>query len=159
LHPNNRYILVRVIPSCFHFAKIFLCQVSLLSRCSPKYLTSSSQGSCTLFIWTGGQVSLRVVNVMWINLDLLACILHFLNQFWIASRSVFSFCKAMAGSLSMATTALSSAKVAVVDSGEVGRSAVYNNGPRTLPWGTPALSDDSSVYSVSTIMRKCLLCK
>jgi hypothetical protein len=40
----------------------------------------------------------------------------------------------MAGSLSMATTAASSAKVAVVDSGEDGRSAVYsryNSGPRT----------------------------
>jgi hypothetical protein len=31
----------------------------------------------------------------------------------------------MAGSLSVASTAVSSAKVAVVDSGEVGRSAVY----------------------------------
>jgi hypothetical protein len=44
----------------------------------------------------------------------------------------------------MATTAVSLAKVAVVDSGEVGRSQVYNrynNGPRTLPWGTPALTD------------------
>jgi hypothetical protein len=60
----------------------------------------------------------------------------FLNQFWIASRLVCSLCEAMAGSLSMATTAVSSAKVAVVDYGEVGRSAVYsryNNGPRTLP--------------------------
>jgi hypothetical protein len=67
----------------------------------------------------------------------------------------------MAGSLSV-TTAVSSAKVAVVDSGEVGRSAVYsryNNGARTLPWGTPALTDVSSVYLVSTFMRKCLLRK
>jgi hypothetical protein len=32
----------------------------------------------------------------------------------------------MAGSLSVATTAVSSAKVAVVDSGEIGRSAVYS---------------------------------
>jgi hypothetical protein len=43
----------------------------------------------------------------------------------------------------------------VVDSGEVGRSAVYsryNNSPRTLPWDTPALTDDSSVYSVSTFI-------
>jgi hypothetical protein len=62
----------------------------------------------------------------------------------------------------MATTVVSSANVAVVDSGEVGRSAVYsryNNGPRTLPWGTPALTDDSSVYSASTLTRKCLPCK
>jgi hypothetical protein len=53
----------------------------------------------------------------------------------------------------MATTAVLLAKVAVVDSGEVGRSAVYSkysNGPMTLPWGTPALTNDSSVYSVST---------
>jgi hypothetical protein len=56
----------------------------------------------------------------------------------------------MAGSLSVVTTAVSSAKVAVVDSGEVGRSAVYsryNNGPRTLPWGTLTLPEDRSVYS------------
>jgi hypothetical protein len=45
----------------------------------------------------------------------------------------------MVGSLFVASTAVSSANVAVVDSGEVGRSAVYNrynNGPRTLPYGT-----------------------
>jgi hypothetical protein len=48
----------------------------------------------------------------------------------------------MAGSLPMATTAESSVKVAVVDSGEDGRSAVYrryNNAPRTLPWGMTTL--------------------
>jgi hypothetical protein len=68
----------------------------------------------------------------------------------------------MAGSLSVVSTAVSSAKVAVVDSDEASMSAVYsryNNGPRTLPSGTPALTVDSSVYSVSTFTRKCLLCK
>jgi hypothetical protein len=61
----------------------------------------------------------------------------------------------------MATTEVLSAKVAVVDSGEVGRPAVYSgyNNSRTLPWGTPALTDDSCVYSVSTFTRKCLLFK
>jgi hypothetical protein len=42
----------------------------------------------------------------------------------------------MAGSLSMVITAVSSAKVVVVDPGQVDRSAVYsryNNGPRTVP--------------------------
>jgi hypothetical protein len=49
----------------------------------------------------------------------------------------------MAGSLSVATTAVSSAKFAVVDSAEVGRSAVYsryNNGPDY----TASISEDSS---------------
>jgi hypothetical protein len=48
----------------------------------------------------------------------------------------------------MVTTAVSSAKVAVVDPGEVARSAVYsryNNGLRTLPWGTLSLTDDFCV--------------
>jgi hypothetical protein len=85
-----------------------------------------------------------------------------ISQSWIASRLGCCFCEAMAGSLSVATTAVLSTKVAVLDSGEVGRSAVYsryNNGPRTLPWGTLALTEDSSVYSVSTFTRKCLLYK
>jgi hypothetical protein len=82
---SNQYILVRVIPSCFRFAKMCLCQVSLLSRCSPRYLVSSSWGSFTLFIWTGEHVSLHVVNVTWIDLGSLAFILHFFNQFLIAS--------------------------------------------------------------------------
>jgi hypothetical protein len=62
----------------------------------------------------------------------------------------------------VATTAVSSEKVAMLDSGEVGRSAVYsryNNGPRTLPWDTPGLTGESSVYLVSTFTKKCLLCK
>jgi hypothetical protein len=68
----------------------------------------------------------------------------------------------MATTLSMASTALLLAKVAVVYSGQVGRSAVYsryNNGPRILPWGASALTGESSVYSVSGLTRKCLLCK
>jgi hypothetical protein len=81
LCPSNQYILVRVIPSCFRFAEMYLCQISLPSGCSPRYLTPSSLGSCTLFVWTGGHVSLRVVNVTWIDLNPLAFILHFLNQF------------------------------------------------------------------------------
>jgi hypothetical protein len=45
----------------------------------------------------------------------------------------------MAESLSVDITVVSLAKVAVVDSGEGGRSAVYRrciSGPRTLPLGT-----------------------
>jgi hypothetical protein len=50
---------------------------SLLSRCSPRYLTSSSSGGCALFIWNEVYVSLRVVNVTWIDLNPLDFILHF----------------------------------------------------------------------------------
>jgi hypothetical protein len=50
----------------------------------------------------------------------------------------------------------------MVDSGKVGRSAVYsryNNGPMTLPCSMTTLTEDSSVYSASVFIRKCLLCK
>jgi hypothetical protein len=59
-------------------------------------------------------------------------------------------------SLPVANTAVSSANVAVVDSVEFGRYAVYNGykiGSRTLPWGTPALSEEGSVYSESAMQR------
>jgi hypothetical protein len=75
---------------------------------------------------TGDHVYFRVVNVTRIDLDPLAFILHFLNQFWIASRLVCNLCDAMAGSLYVASTAVSSVKFAVIDSGEVGRSTVYS---------------------------------
>jgi hypothetical protein len=62
----------------------------------------------------------------WIDLDPLAFILHFLNQFWAESRLVCSLYEAMGGSLSVGSTAVSSTKFAVIDSGDVGRSAVYS---------------------------------
>jgi hypothetical protein len=71
------------------------------------------------------------------GLDSLALILHFIGQFCIPMRLDCNLLEAAAGLLSMARTAVSSAKV----SDEVWRSAVnnkYSNGPRTLPWGTPA---------------------
>jgi hypothetical protein len=73
-----------------------------------------------LCMWTGEQVSLRVVNVIWTNLNSLSLILNFFNHFYVSSRLFCSTCEAMPGSLSVATTAVSSANVAVVDSVEVG---------------------------------------
>jgi hypothetical protein len=157
IHPSNQYNLVRVISSCFLFVKMCLCKPPV--KVQHEILDIFLRELHSVYM-DGGRVFLRMVNVnvnvMWTDLDLLAFFLHFLNQFCIASRLV---CKQW---LSIATTAVSSAKVAVVDSGEVGGSAVYsryNNCHRTLPWGTPALTDDSSVYMVSTFTRKCLLWK
>jgi hypothetical protein len=57
----------------------------------------------------------------------------------------------------VAMTAVSSAKEAVMESGEVSRSAVYrrySKGPRTLPWVTPALKGVRPVRSVLTFKMK-----
>jgi hypothetical protein len=75
-------------------------------------------------MWTGRRIFLRVVNMTWTVLDSLAFILHFFNQFWIASGLMCSFCEAMPGSLSVANTAVSSEDVAVADSAEGGRSSL-----------------------------------
>jgi hypothetical protein len=85
-----------------------------------------------------------VVSVIWTDLDSSAFILHLFSNIFIAPKLVYSSCEAMSGSLSVANTTVSSENVAVVDSVEVGRSAVYsryNSGPRTLPWGTSTLID------------------
>jgi hypothetical protein len=65
------------------------------------------------------------VNVTRTDLDSSAFIPHLFNHYCIASSLIYSFCEAIPGSLSVASTAVSSASVAVVDSVEVGRSAVY----------------------------------
>jgi hypothetical protein len=98
------------------------------------------------------------------DMDLLglAFICLFFNHFWNAFRLVCNFCEAMPGPLSMANIAVSSANFAVVDFVGVGRWSVYriyNSGPRTLPWRTPALTVESSAYSDSVCTRKCLLCR
>jgi hypothetical protein len=157
LHPGNQYILVREIPSCLCFAKMWGCQVSRRLRLSPKYLTLLSGGICTSFIWTGGHVARHVGNVTWTDLVSLAFICHIFSQDWIARREAWSSWEAVAGSQSVVTTAVSSAKVAVMESGEVGRSAVYrrySKGSRTLLWGTPALTGVRFVGSVLTFMMK-----
>jgi hypothetical protein len=72
-------------------------------------------------MWTGGQVSLRVVNVTRTDLVSLAFILHLFSHFCVASRLVCSFCEAMPGSLSVATTAVSLTSVA-----ELFETSFYN---------------------------------
>jgi hypothetical protein len=103
LRPSNQYVLVRVIPNCFRFAKMCLWQISLLSWCSPRYVTSS-RGSCMLFMWTG-EGGTRFSSYGECNVDQLGSVSFyspFMNQSWNASRLVFSFCEAMARSLSLA---------------------------------------------------------
>jgi hypothetical protein len=60
-------------------------------------------------------------------LDPLAFILHVVNQLCIASKLACSLRESIAGSLSMANTVVSSAKVADVVSGEIGRSALNSS--------------------------------
>jgi hypothetical protein len=87
LRASNQQILVRAIPSCFRLMKMCLSQIGLLSRCSPRYLTSSSWGVVHCLYGPGGGGG-HFVNVTWIDLDPLVLILHSSNQFWIASRLV-----------------------------------------------------------------------
>jgi hypothetical protein len=68
---------------------------------------------------------------------------------------VCSVCEAMAKPLSVASTAVSSTNFAVVDSGEGGKSAVYNkynNGFRTLPCGLT----EYVLYKRISISRRCV---
>jgi hypothetical protein len=90
--------------------KMCLCQVSRLSRWRPRYLTSSDWGSWTSLILTGGQVARCVVKVTCVDLVSLTFILHRLSQCWMSSRSIWRRCVATAGSLSVVSTEVSSAK-------------------------------------------------
>jgi hypothetical protein len=140
--PSDQYILTRVNPSCFRFANKCLSQVSLLPRCNPRYLTYSL-GELHI-VYMDRVASFSSCSECYVDrLGSVSFVSPFLIHIWIASRLVCSLCEAMAGSLSVAATAIASE---MVDSGEVGRSALYsryNNSPRTLPWTTPALTGET----------------
>jgi hypothetical protein len=87
---------------------------------------------------------------------------HLWSQVWIALRWGWSFWEVMTGSLSDARIAVSSAKVAVVVAGQVGRSVVYmryRNGPRTLPCGIPEWIGDRGCWAEPNLTKKYLFCR
>jgi hypothetical protein len=63
---------------------------------------------------------------MCVDLDRVAFFLDLASQLYIVQKLVCNLHEAMAESFYVAITAVSSAKVADVDSGEIGRSAVNN---------------------------------
>ena len=64
------------------------------------------------------------VKITWTDFVSFAFIRHFFNQNWISFKCVCSLCVAIAGSSCIVRTAVSSAKMAVVLSALVGKSAV-----------------------------------
>lgn len=91
------------------FFLIWFCQVSLLSRFSPKYLTVSREGIGRLFTVTLGQSPCLRVNVVWVDLLLFNLIFHLVYH----SESTFKwdckFLEAINGSLCTDNMTLSSA--------------------------------------------------
>jgi hypothetical protein len=133
LCPSNQYILVRVIPSCENVFVLDKYPVKVW----PKILDIIILGELHVLYGPGAHFS----SCGECDVDRLGSVSFyspFLNHFWFAVSV-----KQCQVHLSVASTALSSVKVAVVDSHEVGRSAVYsryNTGLGTLPQGMPALT-------------------
>jgi hypothetical protein len=123
--PRIQYSFRNCRSRCLLLVVMCLRQVSRRSRCSPRYLTSSGCTRETPFSWTGGHEDRLSVKVTWVDFISLAFMRHFLSQFCTAESAVWSLYAAISGVACEASTAVSSAKVAVVVSGVVGRSAVY----------------------------------
>ena len=80
------------------------------------------------------------LKLTWADFVSFAFMRHFFNHNWILSKCVCSLRVAIAGSSCVVMTAVSFAKVAVVLSAVVDKSAVYSrwrSEPNTLPCGTP----------------------
>ena len=80
--------------------------------------------SCLLVRWMGGHVLFFRVKVSWTNFVSFAFTRHFFSHSLILFICVCSLCSAIAGSLCIVRTAVSSAKVEVMLSAVVGKSAV-----------------------------------
>jgi len=144
--------------SCIFFVDMCVRQVSLRSRCIPRYFKFSACVSCYL----GGRGGTRALFCGEINLDWfrLTC-LHtpFFNQNWILFKCVCSLCVATAGSSCIVLTAVSSAQVAVVLSAVVGESAVYvrqRSGPNTLP-AARQIEQGEGMYIPQKITKRFIL--
>jgi hypothetical protein len=90
-------------------------------------------------------VPLRVVNVTWTDCGRWLAFATVGARFGLREDGFEVSGRLRRDHLPVARTAVSSENVAMVGVGEVGRSAVYlryNNGPRTLSWGTPAWIGD-----------------
>ena len=123
--PRIQYSFRNCRSRCFLLVVMCLRQVSRRSRCSPRYLASSGWTRETLFSWTGGHDDRLSMKVRWVDFISLAFIRHFLSHCCTAERAVWSLWVAISGVGCVASTAVSSAKVADVVSGVVGRSAVH----------------------------------
>jgi len=75
--PRIQYSFCSWRSSCFLFVVICLRQVSLRSRCMPKYFTSSGWTGYILFNWTDGHGDCLRVKVTWVDFVSLAFIHHF----------------------------------------------------------------------------------
>lgn len=83
---------------------------------------------------------------------------HFFNHICVLSRLAYKSLVAISGLPCEAKIAVSSVYVAINDSFEIGRSAVYNrysNGPKTLSWRTPDSMKHSSFLTSCSLIRIC----
>jgi hypothetical protein len=109
-------------------------------------LTSFCSGISILLIVTGGQFVRFVVKVIWEDFVWFTLIFHLSHHSCRRSRWYWICWDVSTGSLFVARRAVSATNVAIVVLLVVGKSAVYsryNNGPSTLPCGTP---DFASLY-------------
>ena len=67
---------------CWRLVWMCFRQVSLWSRCNPRYLTSCFTGIVVVCRNTGGQVTCRVVKVTCADFAALTRIFHIANQLW-----------------------------------------------------------------------------
>lgn len=105
--PMSQYIFLAVSSSCFLLVLICLAHVSLLSRCIPRYLTTSAVGSGCPYSFTCGQFPFLVANVMWTDFVSLAFVLHRSSHSCVAFSWTCSAFDAATGSVSAARIAVS----------------------------------------------------
>ena len=111
---------------CFLFLTMCSFNVSLLSKCIPKYFVLGAGGIEILFRCIGGQCSRFGAKVTCANLLSFILIFHFYCHVWIWFKWFCSVPKAIAGSEWDASITVSSANVPLVVFLFTDKSAVYN---------------------------------
>ena len=118
---------------------------------------------CATFNRMFGGIFFRSVNVIWLHLLGFAFICFSCSQFSIFMICSYSILTAVSGLVCLTSIAVSPANVStvllvvVVGSCMFAVYNVYSIGPRTLPYGTPALMSSTSEYVSLIFITKVLL--
>jgi len=109
---------------CFRSVEMWQFQVSLLSRCSPMYLTASAWGMLTWLKMSCGQFPLLSEKVTCFDFSSFIFIFHLRVHFSMLWRLVCKFAEAVMGFEWLDRMAVSSANVLRIVFGDWGMSAM-----------------------------------
>ena len=159
-----RFLLRKALTELAFFVTASMCvlKLSFESRWTPRYLPESTTSrTCSRIEYVGGIGDCLLVKLMTWHFEGLNSISHLCSQMSKASRSCCSLLLSRRDVIRLYSTQSSAKSLVVECLTQDGRSLMYirnSSGPKTLPWGTPEVTEATLLTHPSTMtccVRSC----